>query len=426
MDEKFSIPHAPPAFGFDRDAIVSGGVLSLDNSLSAGGTAVRHFAPAIAQDTMADVSFDWKYSGGQESSGGIEFRDLYGRLMFALEGAAQADGPSQLRFSTAGPDSDSSTTSPVVEPTWTAMPLTIGKTYSVRFQVDFKAKTIGYRVADGRAVLVQKLNLPMAATGLERLVATSAHEATSNRNSIDNLVIKGRGDAPSHPLSGRTIYAFGDSIVAGHKYRKASFVDFVARHEGMTLTRMAVNGATVMPSRNAIADQVADAPATAPDYVLFDGGANDAYPSTLTKLGFVTAGFRGPFEITTFAGAFEDLIARIKSKYPHSKLVYVAIHKLGARDARSQEALRRLELAICAKWKVAVADLYPLLDTNVDANRVEYSFDSLQPNGLPGTAATTGSWGPDRAHRPTGTHPNLVAIEKFYAPAVSKILRATR
>ena len=47
-------------------------------------------------------------------------------------------------------------------------------------------------------------------------------------------------------LENKKLYAFGDSIVAGHKYEKASFVNFVSSKEGMDLSKYAVNGATIM------------------------------------------------------------------------------------------------------------------------------------------------------------------------------------
>jgi lysophospholipase L1-like esterase len=242
---------------------------------------------------------------------------------------------------------------------------------------------------------------------------------------IDNILIRGRGDAPPLILAGRTVYAFGDSIVAGHIYQGASFPDFVARQEGMILTKKAVNGATVMPGANSIVDQLLSAPTAEPDYVLFDGGTNDAYPSILTKLGTVTAGFPSIFDTDTFAGAFEDLISKIKARYPRSKLLYVAVARLGARDRATQATLRDIELRICAKWGVAVADVYAVLDTSSEANRIKYSFDSLQPGGQPDTAETKGGWIDQRGTaRPTGTHPNFPAIETFYAPIVGQKMRA--
>ena len=56
----------------------------------------------------------------------------------------------------------------------------------------------------------------------------------------------------------------------------------------------------------------------------------------------------------------------MKQKWPKAQLVYVAVHKLGSRDKDVQEKLHELELQICRKWDVTVADLYKKssLDTN--------------------------------------------------------------
>ena len=425
VDEKFASATGAPAFGFDRDATIVAGALNLNNTLASGAVAVKRFDPLVARDSAVDVSFTWTYRGAQDSKGGIEFRDMYGRLVFALQGATRQSGIHELRTSTTGPDSDSSDARFALEPTWSAVPLTVGKTYTVDVVADFTARTVDYRVRDGATALIERIGQSTTATGLDRMVSMSAFKTTVNLQIVDDFVVKGRADAPEPILSGRTVYAVGDSIVAGHMYPKGSYADFVARQEGATLVKKAVNGATVLPSSNHILSQLAALPAAAPDYVLFDGGTNDAYPENLTRLGSVSDGFAGPFDVNTFAGSFENLIAQLKAKYPSSDLVYTAVHRLGARDVAAQEALRELELAIAQKWGVAVADLYTSgLDTSVDAMRVAYSFDSLQSSGLPGTAETTGSWGSGTSLRPSGTHPNFPAIEEFYAPIVSDVLRS--
>lgn len=424
MNERFDTDVPAPAFGFSRDATISAGLLRLTNTMSNETTAIKLFPPDVSRQPVTDVSFDWRYAGDRNSKGGIEFRDPYGRLVFAIQGATRTSGDNQLRYSTAGPDSDSTTARFAVEPVWSAVPIDLTKTYRVRFRADFANQSVNVQILDGSAVLVQKVDLPTTATGLDRMVATSAYRENSNAQSVDNLVMTGSGDAPEPVLEGSTVYAFGDSIVAGHLYPRTSFVDLVARSEGLALTKRAVNGATVLASSKTIVDQLAGAPTAVPDYVVFDGGTNDAYPATLDKLGEVTQGFDADLNLNTFAGAFENLIAAAKGRYPGADLVYVAVHKLGARDIVAQEALRTLELAICVKWGVAVADLYASdLDTTDTTMRVAYSFDSLQENGLPGTAETTGSWMQDGVLRPTGTHPNFPAIEQFYAPTVSNVLR---
>jgi lysophospholipase L1-like esterase len=80
-------------------------------------------------------------------------------------------------------------------------------------------------------------------------------------------------------LVGKSVYAFGDSIVYGHVYPH-SFVDVVAEREGMSLTKFARNGATIGADAHAsggqILTQVEQATDIAPDFVIFDGGTNDA------------------------------------------------------------------------------------------------------------------------------------------------------
>lgn len=50
-------------------------------------------------------------------------------------------------------------------------------------------------------------------------------------------------------LAGKRILTFGDSIIAGHLYEKAGFVEFAAEQEGMKVVRFARNGACILPGR---------------------------------------------------------------------------------------------------------------------------------------------------------------------------------
>lgn len=79
------------------------------------------------------------------------------------------------------------------------------------------------------------------------MVSCSYYCGASATQTVDNFQLYGSNNAGEFPLAGKTIVAFGDSIVAGHKYTAASFVNFVAEKEGMTvLQKNAVNGATIM------------------------------------------------------------------------------------------------------------------------------------------------------------------------------------
>jgi lysophospholipase L1-like esterase len=92
---------------------------------------------------------------------------------------------------------------------------------------------------------------------------------------IDQVVAVGSVPAPGRILAGKTMYAFGDSIICGHTY-PLGFADFIAEQEGMLLSKHARNGAAIGPSGKQVITQVLEASSTCPDFVLLNGGTNDA------------------------------------------------------------------------------------------------------------------------------------------------------
>ncbi|NLM49922.1 MAG: hypothetical protein GX196_03090, partial [Clostridiaceae bacterium] len=77
---------------------------------------------------------------------------------------------------------------------------------------------------------------------------------------------------------------------------------------------------------------------------------------------------------------------------------------------------------VCRKNNVKVADLYnSSLDTNIQELRWKYSFDDLGSDNLPGNMGTVSSEKFSDSY-PTGTHPNFLAVEEFYVPAVTEAL----
>ncbi len=226
-------------------------------------------------------------------------------------------------------------------------------------------------------------------------------------------------------LKGKKILAFGDSIIDGHLYKKAGFVEFAAAQEEMTVWKYANNGACILPGSPVdedglggmiLEDQIRKAAEMGyePDYVIFDGGTNDAYEPVLSRLGDAESECMEP---DTFAGTFRLTIDAIQKNWPKAKAVYVAVHRLGYRDRGIQEALHAAELTICARMGVTVANLYDecRLDTADETMCKTYSFDVLK-DGLPAPG-----------EHPTGTHPNLAAIREFYVPfLVDTLKRAER
>ena len=222
-------------------------------------------------------------------------------------------------------------------------------------------------------------------------------------------------------LTGKKVITFGDSIVDGHLYKKAGFMEFVAEQEGLSVVKYANNGACIMPGSPVdeaglggmiLEDQILRAAkdGLSPDYVVFDGGTNDAYEPVMEHLGDADG---DDLKTDTFAGSFRKTIHAIRENWPKAKIIYVAVHRLGYRNRAVQEALRKIELTVCARMGVTVADIYGEceLDTADEAMCRRYSFDVLK-DGLPAPG-----------DQPTGTHPNFEAVREFYLPVVSEVMK---
>lgn len=215
-------------------------------------------------------------------------------------------------------------------------------------------------------------------------------------------------------LRGKTVYAFGDSIIYGHTAPQESALWLIADQYGMKLSMFARNGATVLPGENQILKQMETAPASTPDFVVFDGGTNDEYgskgsdrfnspgehPDITCRYGQVSGEEPGG---STFCGAFIQLLGTIKRRWPGSKAVFLAVHKSGARDFAIQTQLHKLTVEMCGQWGVTIADLFavPELDTRDSGQMRDYIIDG---------------W---------GSHPNLRCCREFYIPAIVRALAGT-
>lgn len=203
-------------------------------------------------------------------------------------------------------------------------------------------------------------------------------------------------------LSGKTVFAFGDSIVYGHSAPELSFMRLIKRDEAIRLYMYAVNGATVIARTDKnIIDQIKNADAEEkPDFIVFDGYTNDAYKGVEAVMGALLEDGSENFDNQTFYGAFEEIVCTMKKRWPDAKIVFVTIHKSAARDWEIQKLLREASLEVCKKWGVFVLDMFEncSLDTR----------DSLQMEKYIMGGA--------------GSHPNLSACEQFYAPMVKNLL----
>lgn len=407
INETFSTQTTPANFGFPTGAAVTNGVLNVTTGTNNYATSVKAFDAGVSQERTLDLAFDWKTAATNASAKtGVELRDNQGNLVFALAGTT-----AELRYGVTGPVSNSTSAPDSLNPAWTKVSYDRTKWYTVNLHLDFTLQRVQYTIATKETAAKVLASGTASVTGKNLAKLVACDYFGSGVQSIDNF----RLTTPANPANGRlkdkTVYAFGDSIVRGHAYSRG-FVTFTAERELMNLTQYAVNGATVVPSGGAgqILSQVKGAASRAPDYVVFNGGTNDAdlVHANRIKVGTMSGGFDpSKFDNSTYAGSLETTIYTMRNKWPNARIVYVAVHKLGSRDWNTQLALRSVTLQICDKWHVTVADVFndTTLDTRVDSQRVAYTFSSLV-NGFPGTNGT-------------GTHPNIAGITTFYVPVLT-------
>lgn len=411
VDEAFDAQTDPRNFGFADRARVVDGVLRLTEGMASYTTAVAPFAAEVRDQRTLDLSFDWKTditSSGMKT--GLELRDSAGNLAFGLAATG-----AELRYAVTGPASDSSAAPDRLNPAWTRTAFDRTKWHTVDLHMDFTVGTVQYTVSTREAsprVLASGTGR-VSATNLDRLVAANYYG--TGPQSVDNVLLRRPAHAAEGSLEGRSVYAFGDSIVAGHRYARG-FVNLVAEREGIALTKYARNGATIMEAGYAagtVRQQVRAASATSPDLVVFDGGTNDAEAIFKAGLdvGSVSETFDpAGFESGTYAGALEATVHEMRSKWPDARIVYVAAHKLGSRDWDTQLAVRDVTLQVAEKWDLTVADVFAdtALDTRDQDQRIDYTFNDLI-GGYPGTGGS-------------GTHPNVAGMTRFYVPVLTKAL----
>ena len=125
----------------------------------------------------------------------------------------------------------------------------------------------------------------------------------------------------------------GDSICHGTSEGGAclGWAGRIANKYGVRAINRGFSGATITPNIGAtsiltrfqgIIDHYSDA-----DYYIFDGGTNDAdrmFSTADTSIGTYTANdYDGPFDTTTFSGAFETLLKTAIETFPHGKVLYI-------------------------------------------------------------------------------------------------------
>ncbi len=120
------------------------------------------------------------------------------------------------------------------------------------------------------------------------------------------------------------------------------------------------------------------------DYIILEGGVNDAWDSA--PLGEISNGFNGPFNPKTFAGALENAFKTAKECFGNPKIGYIIAYQMPSAPVESlwdMSPYFNMAKEICKKWDVPCLDLYSNEDFNKNQMKTstqECLYDFIHPN----------------------------------------------
>lgn len=208
-------------------------------------------------------------------------------------------------------------------------------------------------------------------------------------------------------LSGRTILAFGDSIMHGSGNDDEGIADLIGEKYGMTVRDYSVPGASFADrgQRSRIANQirVAYTNGEKADIILLNGGTNDMERTAFGEFG---EGFdMSKADETTFTGGFEKALWLIRNRWQDVPTVYIRVHNMDLVSDKEEKKYGERAMEIADKWNIASVDLYngTGMNTEIQALCDRYTYAEDLSDG-----------------KHDSIHPNAFGYAKYYLPMIGK------
>jgi lysophospholipase L1-like esterase len=167
-----------------------------------------------------------------------------------------------------------------------------------------------------------------------------------------------------NPLYGKTAVFHGDSICNGASAGdgKSGWAGRIGRANNMAWVNYGVSGSTiayVSGSYYCVSRNVENMLANA-DYIILEGGTNDADLLPAEKVGTLSNGFAATLDDTTFYGAMESMFKKAILKYSGKKIGYIIPQKMGvnADSQAKRKAFFDKAVEVCIKWGIPYLDLW--------------------------------------------------------------------
>lgn len=209
-----------------------------------------------------------------------------------------------------------------------------------------------------------------------------------------------------NPLYGKIALFTGDSICYGAGWR-GGWAKIIGENNDMTSINYGIGGTTIgkqVGLTNSILERV-DTMQDNADYIIFQGGYNDAWRC---PLGEITEGYNDVYDEFTFCGAMESLLKKAILKWKGKKIGVIITFKSGENKAKYKPYFDK-QKEICEKWSIPYLDLWKASGICNDLPEINNMYFQLQSDGI------TGDY----------THPNEKCYREFLSPKIESWMKTT-
>lgn len=118
------------------------------------------------------------------------------------------------------------------------------------------------------------------------------------------------------------------------------------------------------------------------DYIIIEGGVNDAYNITDCPIGTISTGYTAELNENTFAGALESIFKYAQVNWIGKKIGYIVTFKVPSAMGQFKfNEYMDIAKQICEKWSVPYCDLYNASNLNYYIQEVSDAYGGgLHPN----------------------------------------------
>lgn len=185
-------------------------------------------------------------------------------------------------------------------------------------------------------------------------------------------VVTEDGKKQNNILCEKTAVFLGDSICAGTtvegEFYNYGWAGLIGEPNLMVWKNYGMNGGTVTNLSSVqevrwLETQANTAITEYPnaDYVIFEGGCNDADQLKEAGLGVIASDYAN-FDTNTFTGALESLILKLVTAYPKARIGYIIPQKMYAVNDHTANHIHRKyfdrAVEVCKKWGIPYVDLW--------------------------------------------------------------------